>query len=396
MRTGQIHKLTARQVQTHLDGRYSDGGGLWFEVRGNSRRFFFRFTWQGAKRDIAIGPFPTTTLAKARAIATEHRQNIADGIDPRRPNDKGGETLGQMLSEYMDLNSAIWRNQKHRQQWTNSLEQHAGALLELPARDITTADVVGVMTPIWRTKTETATRVRQRLEKVLNYAIAMGQASPPNAALWGGNLEFALPKPAKVVVHHAAASVGAVPGIYAALAARKGTGSAAMRFCILTACRSGEARHLEWADVGADTIVIPAERMKMNRPHRIPITPALAELLDAQERFNKIVFPSQTMKPLSDMALAMSLRRIGYNDITPHGFRSTFSQWAYDNNWGRDLVEDALAHQIGTVVERAYRRGDFLEQRRELMAAWADVVTLRPEPILSDNQRSKQGRQAEP
>ena len=176
MRTGQIHKLTARQVQTFGDGRYSDVGGLWYEVRGQSRRFFFRFTWQGAKKDLAIGPYPTTTLVAARAKAAEHRQALADGMDPRRPQAAGGATLRQMLTEFMDLNQSTWKNDKHRQQWVNSLEQHAGRLLDMPARDVTTADVVGVLRPIWLNKTETATRVRQRLEKVLNYSIA------PNAA----------------------------------------------------------------------------------------------------------------------------------------------------------------------------------------------------------------------
>ena len=176
--------------------------------------------------------------------------------------------------------------------------------------------------------------------------------------------------------HHAAAAVEAVPSIYAALAGRRGNGAAALRFVMLTACRSGEARHLEWGDIEGDTITIPAARMKMSRPHRIPVSPALAELLAAQERFNHLVFPSSSLAPLSDMALAMALRRIGQNDITPHGFRSTFSQWAYDAEYRRDYVEDALAHSIGTEVERAYRRGDFLEQRREMMQAWADVVTL--------------------
>ena len=378
MRTGQIHKLKARQAETFADGRYSDGGGLWFEVRGQSRRFFFRFTWAGAKKDLAIGPYPTTTLAAARSTAAEHRQALADGMDPRRPVVAGGATLRQMLAEFMDLNQSTWKNAKHRQQWVNSLEQHAGTLLDMPARDVKTADVVGVLRPIWLDKTETATRVRQRLEKVINYAIAMGQAAPPNSALWGGNLEFALPKPIKSVKHHAAAPVEAVAGIYEALAGRSGTGSAAMRFCILTAARSGEARHLEWDDITADTISIPADRMKMSRPHRIPITPQVADLLDQQERFNHLVFPSRSLTPLSDMALAMSLRRIGWGDVTPHGFRSTFSQWAYDTGWSRDLVEDALAHQIGTAVERAYRRGDFLEQRRSLMAAWSDVATSAP------------------
>lgn len=376
MRTGQIHKLTARQVQTVGDGKYGDGGGLWFEVRGNSRRFFFRFTWQGAKKDLAIGPYPTTSLAQARTIAAEHRQALAGGVDPRRPTTAGGATLRQMLTEFMDLNKTTWKNAKHRQQWTSSLEQHAGRLLDMPARDVTTADVVAALRLIWTTKPETASRVRQRLEKVLNFAIAMGQAAPPNPALWGGNLEFALPKLRKDVKHHAAAAVEAVPSIYAALAGRRGNGAAALRFVMLTACRSGEARHLEWGDIEGDTITIPAARMKMSRPHRIPVSPALAELLAAQERFNHLVFPSSSLAPLSDMALAMALRRIGQNDITPHGFRSTFSQWAYDAEYRRDYVEDALAHSIGTEVERAYRRGDFLEQRREMMQAWADVVTL--------------------
>lgn len=377
MRTGQIHKLTARQVQTAGEGKYSDGGGLWFEVRGNSRRFFFRFTWQTKKKDLAIGPYPTTTLAAARAKAAEHRQALADRLDPRRPVATDSATVRQMLSEFMDLNQSNWKNAKHRQQWTNSLEQHAARLMDMPAQDVTTAHVVAALRPIWTTKAETASRVRQRLEKVLNYSIAMGHASPPNPALWGGNLEFALPKLKKTVKHHAAATVEAVPGIYEALTGRTGTGAAALRFCILTACRSGEARHLEWADVDGDTITIPATRMKMSRPHRIPITEPVAELLASQERFNRLVFPSRSLSPLSDMTLAMALRRIGHNDITPHGFRSTFSQWAYDSGWRRDYVEDALAHQIGSEVERAYRRGDFLEQRRDLMADWAALVTQR-------------------
>ena len=162
MRTGQIHKLTARQVQTAGDGKYSDGGGLWYEVRGNSRRFFFRFTWQGVKKDLAIGTFPTTTLAQARTIAAEHRQALADGLDPRRPTTAGGATLRRMLIEFMALNQATWKNAKHSQQWVNSLEQHAGRLLDMPARDVTTADVVAALRPIWADKPETASRVRQR------------------------------------------------------------------------------------------------------------------------------------------------------------------------------------------------------------------------------------------
>ena len=394
MRQTALHKLNAKAVKSLGDGYHGDGGGLFLRIKGNSRSWVFRYTAEGKKREKAIGPAASISLASARQRAAEAREALAEGQPPvtRKPAPapvpaaRKTQTLAKAARDYIGARRATWSNAKHATQWQASLDLHAADLLKMPIDQINTADVADALSPIWLTKIETAGRVRQRIERILGAAIARGDRQGPNPAALRDNLDQILPDQKRVrkVQHHAAIPFEQAPAAFADIWAKRdsGMGYAALITTALTALRSGEVRHLEWDDVDAGNalIGIPEERMKARKAHRIPITWPLAIWLRAQPRWTStpLVHPGQQGNAMSDMTMAKALKGAGWGDYTPHGWRSTFSDWANAKGYNRDLIEDQLAHSIGSAVERAYRRGDFLERRRPMMAAWAAYLVGAP------------------
>ncbi|MEP3329223.1 integrase arm-type DNA-binding domain-containing protein [Sedimentitalea sp.] len=385
-----LHKLSARAVKHAKDGMHSDGGGLFLRVKGSGRSWVCRFTWDGRKREMGIGSVDVVTLAQAREKSAEVRQLVGSGIDPieaRKTPDTtpavapvllgAGQTFKTAMTGFLALNEGQWRNPKHRQQWRNTLGSYAKPLMQKHVGEITVDDLEAVLVPIWHSKPETATRLRGRIERVIGYSIAKGWTRGPNPAAWRGCLEHILPAQKATVVHHAAVPVDEAPAAFRLLwdKRNRGMGANALCFAILGAMRSGEVRGLAWDEVKENHILIDADRMKAGRDHRIPITPMMQDYLEAQPRMvgSDLVFPSSRNGPISDMTMSKAMKTSGIK-ATPHGWRSVFSDWANNQGFRREWIEDALAHTIGSSVERAYRRGDFMDQRRDLMVAWGQFL----------------------
>ena len=374
-------KLTARKVETAKPGKYGDGGGLQLAVAASgAKKWVLRFLWRSRPREMGLGSYPEVGLADAREKALAGRRLARSGIDPiaERRKDSGIPTFGELADEIASHLAEGFRNEKHKAQWRMTLTVYADPLRAKPVDKIDTADVLGVLRPIWQAKPETASRLRGRIERVLNAAKAKGYRTGENPAAWRGHLENLLPKPSRLSRgHHAAMRYQDVPDFVAKLRARQAIAGLALEFAILTAARSGETLGAQWSEIDLDTKVwtIPAERMKAAREHRVPLSePALAILGKVNEaQVSDYVFPGQRSgKPLSVMALEMVLRRMGVNGATVHGFRSAFRDWAgNETHFPRELAEHALAHVIGDKAEQAYRRSDALARRRELMDAWS-------------------------
>ena len=391
-----------------------DGGGLYLRVSATgAKSWVFRFQLDGKRRDMGLGPFPDFSLADARQKATENRKLRHEGIDPldakaaqqqaQRVSAAKGRTFAEVAEEYVSRNEAGWRNAKHRQQWRNTLATYVYPIFgELPVAAIDTGLVVQVLDPIWAEKPETASRVRGRIEAVLDAATVRGYRTGPNPAQWKGNLSHVLPARAKVrkVAHHAALPFDDMPDFLAALRGRDGMAARALEFAALTTARTGEVLGARWGEIDlmAKVWTVPAERMKAGREHRVPLSAAALDVLekvrplalarDGKPDMSAPVFPGpRRALPMSNMTMLMLLRRMGRGELTAHGFRSTFSDWAAERTaYPREVVEMALAHVIESKVEAAYRRGDLFEKRRRLMADWArfcaappagDVVPLR-------------------
>jgi integrase len=356
----------------------------------------------GKRRDMGLGPFPDVSLADARRRAADHRKQRHEGIDPldvkaaqrqaQRVSVAKVRTFRECAVEFIEKNRAGWRNAKHRQQWESTLATYVYPTLgELPVSAIDTGLVVQVLDPIWTDKPETASRVRGRIEAVLDAATVRGFRQGPNPAQWKGNLAHVLPAPAKVrkVEHHAALPFDEMPAFLAALQTRNGMAARALEFTALTAARTGEALGARWAEIDLEAKVwaVPAARMKAGREHRVPLSDAALAVLGevqplAQQRDGRPdpaapVFPGlRRALPMSNMTMLMLLRRMKRDDLTAHGFRSTFSDWAAERTtYPREVVEMALAHAVGNKVEAAYRRGDLFEKRRQLMEAWAQFCS---------------------
>jgi integrase len=382
-----------------------DGGGLYLRVsETGTKSWVFRFQLDGKRRDMGLGPYPDISLAEARGRATEHRKLRHDGIDPieakeaqrhaQRLSVARGRTFREMAEEFIGRKEAGWRNAKHRQQWRNTLATYVYPVFgQLPVAAIDSGLVVQVLDPIWMEKPETAVRVRGRIEAVLDAATVRGFRQGPNPAQWKGNLAHILPARARVrkVAHHAALPFDEMPAFLTALQTRSGIAARALEFAIFTAGRTAEVLGATWGEIDADVKVwsVPAERMKAGREHRVPLSdPALA-LLDTLRPLALMragepdpgapVFPGpRRALQMSNMTMLMLLRRMKRNDLTAHGFRSTFSDWAAERTaYPREVVEMALAHAVENKVEAAYRRGDLFEKRRKLMEAWAGFCTTR-------------------
>jgi len=385
-----IHKLTAVKVaRLTKPGRYGDGGGLWLQVAaGGSRSWLFRFMRAGKAREMGLGAVATVTLAEAREKARECRKALQDGLDPIEARDgirkaaavdaARAVTFREAAERYIDAHRSGWRNAKHAAQWPSSLERYAHPVVgALPVAAVDTALVLKCIEPVWTAKPETAGRVRGRIELVLDWATARGYRTGDNPARWRGHLDKLLPARSKVarVKHHAALPYVEIPPFMARLRDRSDNSSRALEFAILTGSRTGEAigARLDEIDLGARLWTIPGERMKGGREHRVPLSDRALEIVRTMPRDGDFVFPgAKAGKPLTNMALLMTLRRMGRDDLTAHGFRSSFRDWAAEQTaFPAEVAEMALAHAVGDKVEAAYRRGDLLAKRRQLAEAWA-------------------------
>ena len=415
--------LTAAKVKTAAPGKHHDGGGtgLFLRVDPNGGRFWIqRVTIHGKRREIGLGGFPVVGLADARKAALANKQMAYDGGDPLAERRKTRETLTftQAVERYLAAKLDEFRNEKHKKQWAATLETYARPVLgDMPLQSIAVADVLRVLQPIWADKTETASRLRGRIEAVLSWATVAGHREGPNPARWKGNLSELLPKAAKVTKadNQPALALGDVSRWWVALGKRDGMAARALEFLTLTAARSGEVRGMTWDEIsiptqgaanpanpliGAGTWTIPASRMKAGREHRVALTAEAVAILQSLPRMegSPFVFFAPRGGELSDMTLSAVMRRmqeaeekagsLGFIDprnkrpAVPHGLRSTFRQWAAERGYPREMAEIALAHFIGTEVERAYQRSDMLERRRAMMADWAGF--LRGE-VMADN-----------
>lgn len=388
----EINKLSARTVATTTTpGRYGDGGGLYLLVDASgARRWLLIFRQSGRQREMGLGSASVVSLADARRRRDEARQLIADGRDPiaekRKPDPATvkATTFGSFADQLVPELSKGFRNAKHAAQWTSTLNTYAASLRTKPIADISTDDVLTVLRPIWNEKAETASRVRGRIERVLDAAKAKGLREGENPARWRGHLDHLLSKRKRLTRgHHAAMPFDEVPAFVQALRQRQAVAALALEFGILTAGRVGEVIGARWFEIDRTSRVwtVPAERMKAGREHRVPLVPRAMAILDEAEsvRRGDYVFPSfRADKPLSNAAFDALMTRMGVSGATPHGFRSSFRDWAGEmTNHPREVAEAALAHAVGDAVELAYRRGDALTKRRALMTDWAAFLESR-------------------
>jgi integrase len=391
-----IHRLTAIAVaNAKAKGLYPDGGGLYLRVTSTgTKSWILRFKRDGRSRDMGLGPLGVISLARARELAAEAAQRRLQGLDPIHARDAqraaakreepSAVTFKDCAERLIASREAGWRNPaKHAKLWRHTLRDYAYQIIgDLPVSEVDTELIMQVLQPIWTKKPETASRVRSRMEIVLDWAKVSGFRNGENAARWRGHLDHLLPAKSKVrrVRHHPALPYVEIPTFMEVLRARNGISARAVEFVILTAVRSGEARGAQWdeIDLGAHMWIIPVQRMKGGKEHRVPLSGrALALLKEMQElRQNDLVFPgSKQGRPLSDMSLLMLLRELRPG-ITTHGFRSTFKDWAAEmTNTPNFVSEAALAHVVADKVEAAYRRADLFKRRRKLMDAWDQYCT---------------------
>lgn len=396
--------LTKLEIDNARVGMHADGQGLYLQVTaaaaaGEARlrkSWIYRYQLAGRRREMGLGSLGDVPAKTARDLAHDARRLVGSGLDPleqRRREQRaaateaaiaaGRPTFRQAAQQHIDSHEASWRNAKHAQQWRNTLATYAYPVIgNTPVDEVDDAMVLAILEPIWSTRTETATRVRSRIEIVLDAAAARKLRSPLNPARWKGHLERLLPKPRKVtpVKHHPALPIAEAPTFVSRLREHTGISALCLELVVLTAVRSGEALRAEWVefDRAARVWTVPASRTKTGREHRVPLSGAAVALLDraAQLREGDFVFPGvQSGRPMSDMALTMLLRGMRPG-ITVHGFRSTFRDWvAEKTSYANELAEMALGHAVGDAVEAAYRRGDMFERRRQLMADWASWCT---------------------
>lgn len=373
-------KLTANGVKAlKAPGRYGDGAGLYLLVTGaGARSWAVRVQKNGKRRDIGLGSAAKVSLADARIKAAKVRSQVEAGIDPvaERRKAAGIPTFRNAAALVHSEAKAGWRNGKHNKQWLSSLEIHAfPALGDMAVSEIDAAAVRDVLAAIWLTRPETARRVRQRIVSIIDWATAKGYRDAP---LPMATINRALPKQKRSDNHHAAMPYADVPAFMADLRDKVTVGRLALQFVILTAARSGEVRGATWDEIDLDKALwtIPADRMKAGREHVVPLSPASVEILAAAREIHtgkgNLVFQGRnTAKPISDMTLTKLMRDMGHS-ATPHGFRSTFKDWASETtSFSNELSEAALAHAVRDKTEAAYRRGNLLDKRRQMMAAWA-------------------------
>jgi len=386
----QVKRLSARSVATlSKPGKHADGDGLYLLVDASgAKRWLFLFRWGGKLKEMGLGGVGSVSLGEARDKAVAARREVAAGrnpIDVRRAavaSRDAAVTFGEFADKLVADLSPGFRNAKHRAQWSMTLTTYAAPIRGKAIGAIGTDDVLAVLTPIWQTKSETASRRRGRIERVLDAAKARGLRTGENPARWRGHLDKLLSKRRKLTRgHHAAMPYCNVPAFMADLRRREAVAALALEFTILTASRSGEVlgARPEEVDAAGKVWIVPPERMKGGREHRVPLSARAAQILEAVawiRRQGDYLFPGQRHgRPLSSSAMEMLLRRMKVENVTVHGFRSSFRDWAGEStSFPREIAEAALAHVVGDETERAYHRGDALEKRRKLMEAWAGFI----------------------
>ncbi|MER9135139.1 integrase arm-type DNA-binding domain-containing protein [Mesorhizobium sp. M0830] len=408
-----LNALTVKKIEASKAKKLRDGGGLWLVTKGKGRYWIFDYRFGAKRREMGLGPLHTVGLADARQKAEAARALLRRGVDPVEHRHgieaieaanvaSAAKTFGTYADDYIDaaVKAGRWRGAKTEAGWRNTLENHAAPLRSKALADVGVQDVLSVLRPLWGTKQETAEKLRERIERVLDSAKVEGLRSGENPASWRGNLEHVLHKPDVLTNggNHPALPYKHMAAFMKKLRGVDGMGARALEFTILTAARSGEVRGATWEEIDFDAAmwVIPAKKMKAGKAHRVPLSEAAVKILKATPRFdgNELVFPAVRGGELSDMTLAAAIKRMngaerkagreGWVDpkqldgdgkpkvATAHGFRSTFRDWAKEiSDHPRELAEMALAHAVGDAVERAYARGDALEKRRTLMQDWA-------------------------
>jgi integrase len=385
-------KLTALAVARAGAGFHGDGDGLYLQVgRAGSRSWIFRYALDGRERYLGLGSAKAISLKEARELAAQARVLRAKKIDPidqrradrlaARLRSAKGVTFSSCARSYIDAHEAGWRNVKHAAQWGSTLETYAYPVIgHLPVQAVDTDLVLRIIEPLWRTRTETASRLRGRIEAILDWATVREYRQGANPARWRGHLDKLLPAKAKVaaIEHHAALPYNDIPAFMTEVRARPSTSARCLEFTILTAARTGEAINARWFEIDLVNGIwtIPATRMKMGVEHRVPLAPRAIAILKElyNQRAGEFVFANvSTGRPLSNMTMLKVLMLMGRQDLTVHGFRSTFTDWAHECTEFSDVVIDmALAHKVGDKVQAAYRRGDLFEKRRKLMEAWGE------------------------
>lgn len=417
----QQQRLSALQVtKLTKPGLYGDGGGLTLQITTTgAKSWLFRYMVAGKPFGMGLGPTHTVSLAEARQKALDARKLLIDGINPLAAKKQSQivaalaaakmMTFDQCAEAYILAHKAGWKNAKHGDQWTNTLNTYASPVFgHLPVAEIDTGLVVKCLAPIWESKTETASRVRGRIESVLGWATTSGYRTGENPARWKGHLENLLATISKSsrTKNHPSLPWPRIGAFMAALQAREGVAARAVEFTILTACRSGEVRGARWAefDTASKLWTIPAERMKAKREHQVPLSDAALALLESMSKDSDVVFAGTKSQPLSDMSLTAVIRRMNGDDkpvwadangegVTVHGFRSSFRMWAAETtNYPREVAEHALAHQLPDAVERAYQRGSQFAKRAALMAEWAVYcATVPTDATVTPIHRAAQG-----
>jgi len=390
-----VQQLTAFGVARAKEPGYlGDGGGLYLQVSGSgSKSWIFRFALAKRRREMGLGPYPEVSLAQAREAAASARSWLKAGKDPiearvaererQRLEAARSVTFDQAAEQFISGHEGGWKNEKHRQQWRNTLKTYGSPKIGwLSVGDVGTSEVIGILERIWGTKPETASRLRGRIERILDWAKVRGYRQGENPARWRGHLDkvFAAKGKVRKVKHHEAVPIDAMPAIYQRLRGAAGISAKAQRFTILTVVRGGVTTGAKWPEFDRDEGVwtIPAERMKASREHRVPLSKEAIEILDEMVtvRTDDRVFPGHKKdKPLSLTALSKALRAAGGGNATTHGARSTFKDWASERtSFPNEVSEMALAHVVSDKVEAAYRRGDLMKKRAAMMEAWAGFV----------------------
>jgi integrase len=375
MMVQKINRLNARAVaMLTKHGRHADGGGLYLSISHNGgRRWTFLYQWRGKRVEIGFGSARDVSLARARELAAQARGKLAEGINPKEADKpSSAATFAECADRQIAAMRPSWRNAEHARQWEMALGQYAAPLRPLLVDEITTDDVLAVLQPLWQRVPETANRLRARIERVLDAAKAQGLRSGENPARWRGHLDQLLARRKRLEpVHHSAMSYTELPEFLRTLRQQKGVAPRALEFLILTAARTGEVTGARLEEIGDSTWSIPAERMKAGRAHREPLSPRALAIVNELRNDSGFLFRGMR-GGLSESTMRELLYRIAPN-VTVHGFRSTFRDWAAEQtNFPREVCEQALAHLDGSAVERAYRRSDLFEQRPLLMRMWAD------------------------
>jgi integrase len=383
----QINRLSDASARAALKkGRWADGRGLYLNVsKSGSKSWVFVWREAGRHREMGLGPYPTITLAMARRKADEARLARIDGRDPIAEKRRAvGATFADTIKAFLDAKAGAWSNAKHRAQWDMTLgAAYCARLLPMQVAAIGTDDILRVLQPVWQAKPETASRLRGRIERVLDFATVQGWREGENPARWRGHLDAILPSAKKLSRgHHAAMAYRDVPAFVGRLRALEAISAKALEFGILTGARSGELLGATWAEVDlqARTWTVPAERMKARREHVVPLSGAAMAVLEPLKELatGEHVFPGHKGDSgLSNGAFPALFKRMNVEGVTAHGFRSAFRDWAGDEtSFPREVCEAALAHRVGDASEQAYRRGSALEKRRALMEAWAGYCSV--------------------